>query len=108
MDYSVAELRVAITAGGAGIGLATAMHFIQAGARVHICDIEASMLIEAHNTMPGIGTTVADVSDPNHVDRFIAEALEHLGGLDVLVNNAGISDPPHGLKMSRTKTGRVL
>ena len=93
MDISVAELRVAITAGGAGIGLATAKHFIQAGARVHICDIEAGRLIEAHNTLAGIGTTVADVSDPNQVDNFIAEALEHLGGLDVLVNNAGISGP---------------
>ncbi len=93
MDYSVAELRVAITAGGAGIGLATAKHFIQAGARVHICDIEAGRLTEAHNTFPDIGTTIADVSDPNQVDHFIAEALEHLGGLDVLVNNAGISGP---------------
>ena len=93
MDSSVAELRVAITAGGAGIGLATAKHFIRAGARVHICDIEADRSIEAHNTLPDIGTTVADVSDPNHVDRFVAEALEHLGGLDVLVNNAGISGP---------------
>ena len=93
MDYSVAELRVAITVGGAGIGLATAKHFIQAGARVHICDIEASRLIEAKSTLPDIGTTIADVSDPNHVDHFIAGALEHLGGLDVLVNNAGISGP---------------
>jgi len=43
--------------------------------------------------MPGVGTTVADVSDPLQVDQLFKDALAHLGGLDVLVNNCGIAGP---------------
>lgn len=86
------DLRVVITAGGAGIGRATAEHFAQSGASVMICDIDPLALDDACGR-ERIDGVVADVSDTASVDAFMAHALEELGGLDVLVNNAGIAGP---------------
>ena len=85
--------RVVITAAASGIGRAMAEAFIGAGARVHICDLSPDELAAAQAALPGLGTTVADVADPAAVDRLFDEALANLGGLDVLVNNAGIAGP---------------
>ena len=63
--------------------------FVEAGDCVHVCDIDEAEL----EKLEGVGTTVADVADPADVDRLFTEAAETLGGLDVLVNNAGISGP---------------
>lgn len=89
----VTGLRVIVTAGAGGIGRAIAATFHQNGAKVHICDVAADALTLAAKEMPGLGTTVADVSDPAQVDQLFAEAVSWLGGLDVLVNNAGIAGP---------------
>jgi NAD(P)-dependent dehydrogenase (short-subunit alcohol dehydrogenase family) len=93
MEITGQGLRVVVTAAAAGIGRAIAETFLENGARVHICDIAADRLAECRTTLPEIGTTQADVSNPAHVDRLFDEAIAHLGGLDVLVNNAGISGP---------------
>src|SRR3954452_4915820 len=83
MELSAKGLRVIVTAGGAGIGRAIAQTFLDAGARVHTCDVDAK-------TKPD---TVADVAKLADVERLFREAQSHLGGLDVLVNNAGIAGP---------------
>ena len=93
MDISLKGLRVVITAGGAGIGRAIARHFVADGARVHVCDVAEGALAETRAALPGIGATLADVSDAAQVDKLFDEAAKHLGGLDVLVNNAGIAGP---------------
>jgi NAD(P)-dependent dehydrogenase (short-subunit alcohol dehydrogenase family) len=93
MADGLTNTRVIITAGGAGIGRATARAFHAAGAQVHICDVDAAALADAQAELPGLGVSEADVSDPNQVDRLFDAALNALGGLDVLVNNAGISGP---------------
>ncbi len=85
--------RVIVTAAGSGIGRAIAGAFLDAGSRVHICDLDAGLLDAFRGEAPGLGTTRADVADPSHVDRLFDEAAVHLGGLDVLVNNAGIAGP---------------
>lgn len=85
--------RVLITAGAGGIGRAIASAFASAGARVHVCDIDAAALGALHAQIPGIGTSVCDVADRGAVQRMVAEATNALGGLDVLVNNAGIAGP---------------
>ena len=85
--------RVVITAAADGIGKATAMAFIDAGARVHICDVDADKLAAFQAQVPGLGMTRADVADPAQVDRLFDAAAASLGGLDVLVNNAGIAGP---------------
>jgi NAD(P)-dependent dehydrogenase (short-subunit alcohol dehydrogenase family) len=86
-------LRVLITAGASGIGAVIADAFLGAGARVHICDNDAAALAAFVDARAGLSGTVANVSDEAQmVDLFTALTAD-LGGLDVLVNNAGIAGP---------------
>ena len=85
--------RVLVTAGAGGIGRSIATAFASAGARVHACDIDAQALNDLHAQVPGITTSVCDVADRGAVQRMVEEATDALGGLDVLVNNAGIAGP---------------
>ncbi|MBS0445871.1 MAG: SDR family oxidoreductase [Proteobacteria bacterium] len=85
--------RVLITAGAGGIGRAIATAFAATGARVHVCDIDAGALDALRADVPGITGSVCDVADRTAVQRMVDEAIGALGGLDVLVNNAGISGP---------------
>jgi NAD(P)-dependent dehydrogenase (short-subunit alcohol dehydrogenase family) len=84
--------RVVITAGGSGIGRVTAEHFASAGATVRICDVDDRALADAC-LAAGIEGAVADVADTASIDRFMTDSIEALGGIDVLVNNAGIAGP---------------
>lgn len=86
-------LRVLVTAGASGIGRAIAEAFHSAGARVHLCDVSAERLAEALAALAGASGTVADVAVAEQVDRVFEEVKAALGGLDVLVNNAGIAGP---------------
>jgi len=83
----VKDLRVLVTAGAAGIGQAITTALVATGAKVHICDVTEP------EDMPGVSFTRADVSSEADVDRLFADVRKHLGGLDVLVNNAGIAGP---------------
>ena len=85
--------RVLITAGAAGIGRAIVEAFAATGAKVHVCDLDAAALAELRAQLPGVSTTVCDVGDRASVESMVAAAAAALGGLDVLVNNAGISGP---------------
>ncbi len=87
------QRRVLITAAARGIGRVTAEAFAAAGARVFICDIDETALADFAHANPAIGTAQADVADPAAVERLFEAALDALGGLDVLVNNAGIKGP---------------
>jgi NAD(P)-dependent dehydrogenase (short-subunit alcohol dehydrogenase family) len=93
MNDSARGLRVLITAGAAGIGKAFAETFSGAGARVFICDIDKKALETFRNERPEIGSGIADVADPRQVDGLFDAATAFLGGLDVLINNAGIAGP---------------
>ncbi len=84
-------LRVAITAAASGIGLAVAQTFAAQGAQVHVCDVDAAAVGAAG--AEGIAATEVDVADIAALDRWIDATLAGLGGLDVLVNNAGIAGP---------------
>lgn len=92
MELELAGTRVVITAAGAGIGAATARRFAALGARVWICDIDPDAL-GAVAEADGIDGVVADVADTASVDRFMSAGLDGLGGIDVLVNNAGVAGP---------------
>lgn len=85
--------RVVVTAAASGIGRAVAQAFIGAHARVHVCDISADALGVLQSGEPSLSATVADVSDLAAVDRLFDEVVRELGGLDVLINNAGIAGP---------------
>src|SRR3954467_2072388 len=88
-----AGLRVLVTAGANGIGAAIARAFNEAGAQVHVCDIDRSALDRLGTQHPGITSSMADVASERDVDLVFDDVLGTLGGLDVLVNNAGISGP---------------
>ncbi len=93
MDMKIEGLRVLVTAGAAGIGLATARAFVREGARVFICDVDRSALAALATSDPALGQIECDVADPAAVDRLFVAATAALGGLDALVNNAGIAGP---------------
>jgi NAD(P)-dependent dehydrogenase (short-subunit alcohol dehydrogenase family) len=93
VEYSAKGLRVVVTAGAAGIGRAIARTFAGQGARVHICDIDEQALKEMSDLAPEVTRSRADVSSPADVERLFHDAKQRLGGLDVLVNNAGIAGP---------------
>lgn len=85
--------RVLVTAGAAGIGREIARAFAANGAAVCICDINAQALDTAAKEIPGLKTIVCDISQRQDIERMVPAAVAALGGLDVLVNNAGIAGP---------------
>ncbi len=93
MNIDITNQRVIVTAGAQGIGKAIAKAFLDSGAQVHICDISAERLAACQSDLPAVQTHVTDVSKPKQVATFMKAAIEAMGGIDVLVNNAGISGP---------------
>jgi NAD(P)-dependent dehydrogenase (short-subunit alcohol dehydrogenase family) len=85
--------RVLVTAGASGIGREIARAFAANGAKVFVSDIDAKGLDALSAEIKGVMTKVCDNSKRSDVEALIAVAVEALGGLDVLVNNAGISGP---------------
>ncbi len=84
-------LRVLVTGGAGGIGLAIARACLAEGAQVHICDLHDAL--RAAELPTALGHSVADVSRSDDVDRLFEAVQSQLGGLDVLVNNAAITGP---------------
>ncbi|MEO8304591.1 MAG: SDR family NAD(P)-dependent oxidoreductase, partial [Betaproteobacteria bacterium] len=93
MDMQIRDLRVLVTAGASGIGLATARAFAREGARIHVCDIDERALAAVAASDPGFAQSVCDVADPTAVARLFETVKAGLGGLDALINNAGIAGP---------------
>ena len=93
MDLEIRGLRVMVSAGANGIGLEIARAFVREGARVHVCDVDKEAIARLAEGDAGISATVCDVSDRKQVTRFFEEGIAKLGGLDCMVNNAGIAGP---------------
>jgi len=90
--YGLKGKRVLITGGAGGIGMATAKRFLEEGSRVAVLDCNDEALKSSKNEFPSLsGTIKADVSNADSVACAFSELDELLGGLDVLINNAGIS-----------------
>jgi NAD(P)-dependent dehydrogenase (short-subunit alcohol dehydrogenase family) len=99
-------LRAVVTAGAGGIGRAIADALIANGARVHICDVDGAALTTFGAVHKDAGTTLADVAREADVERLFADARARLGGLDVLVNNAGIAGPTGAVEAIATEDWR--
>ena len=93
MNLGLEGARILVTAGASGIGLATVQAFLAEAARVHVCDVDQTALDALAKIRPEVTRSLCDVADAVAVDRLFETVTATLGGLDVLVNNAGIAGP---------------
>lgn len=85
--------RVLITAGASGIGWAMAQAFLTTGAQVHIFDRDAEAVAAVSGSHRNLQGSVGDVTSEEDVDVLVRDIQEQMGGLDVLISNAGIAGP---------------
>ena len=93
--------KVLITAGASGIGRIMALRFLRQGAKVFVIDLDASALRALAHEVNEIAdeaparllTAVCDIGQRQAVEAVVPQAIEALGGLDVLINNAGVAGP---------------
>jgi len=105
----LAGKRVLITGGAGGIGMATARRFLSEGARVAILDLNRAALAKGEEELPGLAAALqADVSNPSEVTDSFTRLDEIFGGIDVLINNAGISIRHRFLDITPEEWKRVL
>ncbi|WP_192356932.1 SDR family oxidoreductase [Mesorhizobium mediterraneum] len=92
-SLSLSGRRAIVSAAASGIGRVIAETFAEAGARVEVCDVDQQKVAEMRQHHPAIGATCCDLADATDTERFFAAAVERLGGIDILINNAGIAGP---------------
>jgi meso-butanediol dehydrogenase/(S,S)-butanediol dehydrogenase/diacetyl reductase len=103
------DKRVLITGGASGIGAATAARFIEEGSRVCVLDRVIKTQAEMQQQIPGLAAAVfADVSNLAQVQAAFAQTVQLLGGVDVLINNAGISIRHSFLDITPEEWDRVM
>src|SRR5271165_6084913 len=85
--------KVLVTAGATGIGREFVRAFAATGARVFVCDIDARALDALAREVKGLVTGICDNSRRSDIEAMVPAAAKALGGLDVLINNAGIAGP---------------
>ena len=101
--------RVLITGGASGIGAATAARFLEEGSAVCVLDRDAKANDKIQQHLPGLsGALAADVSNLKQVEAAFDDALRIMGGVDVLVNNAGISIRHEFLKITPDEWDKVI
>ncbi|HUI84677.1 MAG TPA: SDR family NAD(P)-dependent oxidoreductase [Candidatus Binatia bacterium] len=101
--------RVVITGGASGIGAATAARFVEEGARVAIMDRDAQACESIRRELPGIAATfLADVADRKQVQHALGNVIVALGGLDAVINNAGISIRHPFIDITAEEWDRIL
>ncbi|WP_454692869.1 SDR family oxidoreductase [Achromobacter aegrifaciens] len=98
MSNSLQGKHVLVTAGAQGIGLAIARRFLEAGAEVHVCDVDEAACKAAAAEHPRLGVSLTDVSSEAQVQAMFGELTKKWGKLDALVNNAGVSGPTNRLE----------
>jgi 3-oxoacyl-[acyl-carrier protein] reductase len=94
MDLGLKGCKAFLAGASKGLGKACAKALIDEGARVFICSRNASELEKTAKEIGAHGYAAADVSRPDEVKRVVAQGIKSLGGLDILVTNAG--GPPTG------------
>ena len=95
-DFDLTGRRAVVTGGAQGFGLAIAERFLRSGARVSLWDVDAQQATAAAAELSAFGevvTAVVDVSNLDEVDAAATATVQALGGIDILVANAGIAGP---------------
>ncbi|WP_137045062.1 SDR family oxidoreductase [Pseudolabrys sp. FHR47] len=83
--------KVLITAGAAGIGREFARAFAATGAKIFVCDIDNEALTAIAKEIPGLVAKRCDMAVRAEIEKMVPSAAEALGGIDVLINNAGVA-----------------
>jgi len=103
------DKRVLITGGASGIGAATAARFLEEGSAVVVLDRDPQGRKQIQSQLPGLaGTVDANVSNLKQVEAAFADAVRLLGGVDVLINNAGISMRHNFLEITPEEWDRII
>ena len=103
------DKRVLITGGASGIGAATAARFLEEGSRVCVLDRNAKACEQIKQELPALGEAmIADVTNLMQVEAAFAEAIRRMDGVDVLVNNAGISIRHKFLEITPEEWDRIM
>ena len=103
------DKRVLITGGASGIGAATAARFLEEGSRVCVLDRDEAACARVKHELPGLGEAIiADVTDLMQGEAAFAEAIRLMDGVDVLINNAGISIRHKFLDITPEEWDRVI
>jgi NAD(P)-dependent dehydrogenase (short-subunit alcohol dehydrogenase family) len=103
------DKRVLITGGASGIGAATAARFLEEGSAVVVLDRDAKGRQQIASRLPKLaGTVDAEVSNLRQVEAAFAQAQRIMGGVDVLINNAGISIRHNFLEITPEEWDRVV
>src|SRR5580698_70062 len=103
------DKRVLITGGASGIGAATAQRFLEEGSRVCVLDRDAQACEQIKRELPALSEAIiADVTDLMQVEAAFAEAIRLMDGVDVVVNNAGISIRHKFLDITPEEWERVI
>ena len=103
------DKRVLITGGASGIGAATAARFLEEGSRVCVLDCDEQACEYIRRELPQVGEAIiADVTDLMQVEAAFAEAIRLMDGVDVLINNAGISIRHKFLDITPEEWERVI
>jgi NAD(P)-dependent dehydrogenase (short-subunit alcohol dehydrogenase family) len=101
--------RVLITGGASGIGAATAARFLEEGSAVCVLDRDSKARAQIQHQLPDLaGTLDADVSNLQEVQAAVNDAVRIMGGLDVLINNAGISIRHNFLDITPEEWDKVI
>jgi len=101
--------RVLITGGASGIGAATAARFLEEGSKVCILDHDQNASKKIRHELPGLSEAIiADVTDLMQVEAALADAARVMDGVDVLINNAGISVRHKFLEITPEEWDRVI
>ena len=105
--------KIAVVTGAAqGIGKVIAMHLVQKGASLVLCDINLEMAKEAAREIEEAGgkclALKSDVSNMQDAEKIIKEAVAHFGSLDILVNNAGITRDNVLIRMKEEQWDQVM
>jgi meso-butanediol dehydrogenase / (S,S)-butanediol dehydrogenase / diacetyl reductase len=101
--------RVLITGGASGIGAATAARFLEEGSAVCVLDRDSKAREQIRQKLPDLaGTVDADVSNLKQVQTAFDDAVRIMGGVDVLINNAGISIRHDFLKITPEEWDKVI
>ncbi len=95
MDFGIVGKRAVVSASSGGLGFATASALVDEGCEVVISGRDGDRLAAAAERLPGVNAIISDVSTVAGAQRFMDEALTVLGGVDILITNAG--GPPKGL-----------